>query len=155
MPERTDMSFLDQNGEKKEPPMQAAATHAARTRRPRALGRQGVVIELNSLARMRREQEDRPLRCLSSGYLSGECSCAATIPAAVVAAAWRRELAAGNGENRFFHFAWHGDVWLAFGLADGQTKGVYCPTHRAQRDARWAGCEAQHSAQPARAATGA
>lgn len=133
--------------------MYGPQSHMARTRRTRQIERPGVVVEMNSLARTRGRQEDRPMRCVSSGYMSGGCSCRAVIPAGVVEAAWARELEqAAAGENRFFHFAWQGEVWLAFGLADGQIRGVYCPTHRAERDARSAGCEAQDPAQPARVA---
>ncbi len=130
--------------------MHGQDAHTARTRRTRLAERPGVVVERNTLARTRGDQEDRPMRCVSSGYLSGGCSCPATIPAGVVTAAWARELdRAGDRESRFFNFAWQGAVWLAFGLADGQIRGVYCPTHRAERDARTAGCGAEESPQPA------
>lgn len=85
---------------------------------------------------MHQAQESR-LRCVSSGYLDGGCSCHETVPAAVVDAAWEREVAhVGSSEDRFFHFACQGEVWLAFGMASGEIRGVYCPTHRAARDAR-------------------
>jgi hypothetical protein len=78
---------------------------------------------------------DSPLRCVSSGYLSGGCSCRASIPSSVVTAAWGVERERGGARgDRFFHFAWRGDVWLAYGLASGRVRGVYCPTHRAERD---------------------
>jgi len=78
---------------------------------------------------------DPPLRCVSSGYLSDGCSCRLSIPSSVVTAAWRveRERGAVCGD-RLFHFAWRGEVWLAYGLRDGRVRGVYCPTHRAERD---------------------
>ena len=76
-----------------------------------------------------------PLQCVSSGYLSGGCSCPRTIPAAAVIAAWARELEKASGE-RFFHFAWGGGEWLAYGLPDGLVRGVYCPDHSAERDER-------------------
>lgn len=127
--------------------------HEARTRTLPRLARHGVVVEMNTLARLRLEHEDRPLRCVSSGYMSGGCSCHSVIPAGVVVAAWARELERSPARaDRFFRFAWHGEEWLAFGLADGRIRGVYCPTHRAERDARSAGCEARHPAQPAGAA---
>ncbi|MGO9489558.1 MAG: hypothetical protein ACLQBB_11080 [Solirubrobacteraceae bacterium] len=133
--------------------MYGQETHMARTRRTRQIERPRLVAEMNTLARLRGSQEDRPMRCVSSGYLSGGGSCPETIPAGVVEAAWARELdQAAARESRFFNFAWQGTVWLAFGLADGQIRGVYCPTHRAERDARTAGCEAEESAQPARVA---
>ena len=75
------------------------------------------------------------LQCVSSGYLSGGCSCPSTIPAVVVIAAWARELEKASGE-RFFHFAWGGGEWLAYGLPDGLVRGVYCPDHSAERDER-------------------
>jgi hypothetical protein len=75
------------------------------------------------------------LRCVSSGYLTGGCSCGCTIPANAVLAAWRRELEKAGGE-RFFHFAWGGGEWLAYGLEDGLVRGVYCPDHSAERDER-------------------
>jgi hypothetical protein len=78
---------------------------------------------------------DPPLRCVSSGYLSDGCSCRSSIPSSVVTAAWgvARERG-GVRVDRFFHFAWRGEVWLAYGLQDGHVRGVYCPTHRAERD---------------------
>jgi hypothetical protein len=77
---------------------------------------------------------DPPLRCVSSGYLSGGGSCRASIPSDLVIAAWgaeRERLREG-----FFQFAWRGEVWLAYGLPDGRVRGVYCPTHRAEREQR-------------------
>lgn len=80
---------------------------------------------------------DRPLRCVSSGYLSDGCSCSSSVPAHVVAAAWTRELERGGVPgDRLFRFAWHDGVWLAYGLRDGRVRGVYCPSHSAGRDER-------------------
>jgi hypothetical protein len=153
MPGKTDMSPLDNNGEHKEQEMRGTETHGSRTRPTRRLERHGVVIQMNTLSRLRVEHEDRPLRCVSSGYMSGGCSCRSIVPAGVVVAAWARELdRSPTPGDRFFRFAWHGEEWLAFGLSDGRIRGVYCPTHRAERDARSAGCEARHPEQPARAA---
>jgi hypothetical protein len=79
----------------------------------------------------------RPLRCVSSGYLSHGSSCPATIPTGVVAAAWARELTrTGVREDRFFHFSWCGGVWRAYGLHNGRIRGVYCPEHSAERHER-------------------
>jgi hypothetical protein len=75
------------------------------------------------------------LRCVSSGYLAGGCSCPCTIPADAVIAAWRRELEKAAGE-RFFHFTFGDGEWLAYGLEDGLVRGVYCPDHSAERDER-------------------
>jgi hypothetical protein len=83
----------------------------------------------------RASRRELPLQCVSSGYLSGGCTCPRTIPAAVVVAAWARELEKASGE-RFFHFAWDGGEWLAYGLSDGLVRGVYCPDHSAERDER-------------------
>jgi hypothetical protein len=89
-------------------------------------------IERHRSALSRREL---PLQCVSSGYLAGGCSCRRTIPADAVVAAWARELENAAGE-RFFHFAWGGGEWLAYGLEDGLVRGVYCPDHSAERDER-------------------
>ena len=84
--------------------------------------------------------------------MAGGCSCTRTIPASAAVAAWSAEQVRAAG-SRLFHFAWKGEVWLGFGLEDGSVRGVYCPSHRAQRDARSSGCEAQHYA-PAAARCG-
>jgi hypothetical protein len=136
--------------------MYGQQTHSARIRRYRQIARPGVVLGMNSLARARGLQEDRPMRCVSSGYLSGRCSCSSTIPAGVVEAAWANELERAEAcESRFFHCQWRGSVWLAAGLADGQIRGAHGPTHRAERDARSSGCEAEESMQPIRVAAAA
>jgi hypothetical protein len=77
-----------------------------------------------------------PLRCVWSGSVEG-CSCRSRIERDVVAAAWQRELdASGDREARFFHFVCDGGVWMAYGLADGEVRGVYCPSHNSQRAER-------------------
>jgi hypothetical protein len=88
---------------------------------------------------LRRDELERATRaesrCVSSG-LDG-CCCQQTISTDAVAAAWNRELEAGGvREDRFFHFIWEGGVWLAYGLASGDVRGVYCPSHNSQRAAR-------------------
>ena len=105
----------------------------------------GDVIDMSSRARTR-ELVEPPFQCVSSGYMSGGDSCPHRIPADVVRAAWESELARCPGKSRFFQFAWRGNTWLAFGREDGAIGGVYCPLHRAEREARFAGCEAQHYA---------
>jgi hypothetical protein len=81
--------------------------------------------------------DGRPLRCVWTNHPSHDRCCRERIPAAVVTAAWQRELERGHPRgDRFFHFAWRGGVWLAFGLLDGGVRGVYCPGHSAARDAR-------------------
>jgi hypothetical protein len=114
------------------------------------IDRQGVVISMQDHGGAGRG-ENRPLPCVSSGYMSGGGSCPHTIPAGPVEAAWAAELDRTACGSSFFYFRWRGQVWLAFGLADGQIRGVYCPTHRAERDARSVGCEAQHYASKAEA----
>lgn len=113
----------------------APRRRGARVERPRPV----------RLADSRRTPREHPreqhlgesLRCVSSGYLSDGCSCQATIPAAVVADAWTREQQlAGVRQDGFFHFAWRGGVWLAYGLGDGGVRGVYCPAHSAERAVR-------------------
>jgi hypothetical protein len=94
-----------------------------------------VVVPANDrCANVLRRKELR-LRCVSSGGPAGGCSCPRTISANTVVAAWARELEKDPGE-RFFHFAWDGGEWLAYGLADGLVRGVYCPDHSADRDER-------------------
>ena len=83
-----------------------------------------------------RKSTERPLRCVSSGYLSHGCSCRSAIPADVVEAAWAREWQSSGAQDGFFHFAWRGGVWLAYGSEDGHVRGVYCPEHRAEREER-------------------
>jgi hypothetical protein len=84
----------------------------------------------------RREALEPALRCVSSGYLTDGCSCRSRVPAAVASAAWRNELEQGRLCEGFFHFAWRGGVWLAYGLAGGRVRGVYCPAHRSEREQR-------------------
>lgn len=80
--------------------------------------------------------QELPLRCVWSDALGG-CSCDSRIPRAVVERAWKRELAAsGDHEARFFHLIHDGGVWQAYGLANGEVRGVYCPSHNSQRAAR-------------------
>jgi hypothetical protein len=76
------------------------------------------------------------LRCVSSGYLGDGCSCRSRVPANVASAAWRNELEQGRLCEGFFHFAWRGEVWLAYGLSSGRVRGVYCPAHRSEREQR-------------------
>jgi hypothetical protein len=76
------------------------------------------------------------LPCVSSSSPDG-CSCRSQIAKVVVAQAWARELeASGDSEARFFHFISDGGVWMAYGLADGNVRGVYCPAHNSQRAER-------------------
>ena len=77
-----------------------------------------------------------PLRCVWTSHPDHEHCCRARIPARTVADAWRRELELGRVCAGFFHFAWNGRVWRAYGLPDGSVRGVYCPTHRAEREER-------------------
>jgi hypothetical protein len=136
--------------------MYATQPNPARSRRIRPVPRTGAVVEMNGLARTRAGREDRPLRCVSSGYMAGGCSCQCTVPAAVAQAAWARELTLeGNEEDRLFHFAWRGEVWLAYGLAGGEIRGVYCPTHRAARETHAAGRRPRRLPLHAAAAVGA
>ena len=92
--------------------------------RPARASQLEAVTDMERRGNARSARRELPLRCVSSGYLSGGCSCPRTIPAAVVVAAWARELEHAAGE-RFFHFAWSGGEWLAYGLEDGLVRGVY------------------------------
>ncbi len=87
---------------------------------------------------------ERWLPCVSSGSPDG-CSCRSRIARDVVADAWARELeAGGDREARFFHLISDGGVWMAYGLADGNVRGVYCPSHNSQRAER--SCAARYRA---------
>lgn len=77
-----------------------------------------------------------PLQCVWTSHPDNIRGCQARVPARAVATAWRRELARGRTRAGFFHFAWRGQAWLAYGLPDGAVRGVYCPTHRAEREQR-------------------
>ena len=51
-------------------------------------------------------------------------------------ASWSRGQARGSRSlGGFFHFNWQGETWLAFGLGSGEVRGVFCPAHRAEREA--------------------
>ncbi len=116
--------------------MQNLHTHDSRSHASPSLERSGVVSEMNSLARARECREDRPLKCVASRHLSGDCSCEALVPAAVAEAAWARTQSLDDSHlDGFFNFTWRSESWLAFGLAGGEVRGVFCPTHRAEREA--------------------
>ena len=93
-------------------------------------------IEIAPLSGACAAVSELPLRCVWSGAGDG-CSCKARIEREVVMRAWRRELdASGDPEARFFHFIADGGVWMAYGMSDGQVRGVYCPSHNSQRAER-------------------
>ena len=87
------------------------------------------------------------LRCVWSSYPDHQHSCRERIPRSVIMAAWRHCTARDEVRDGFFQFTWHGEVWLAYGVADGDIRGVYCPTHCAQRATRTPQVEA-HQARP-------
>jgi hypothetical protein len=95
-----------------------------------------VVTELATRRIMRRNDSDPSLRCVSSGYMSDDGSCRTIIPTGVVTDAWASQQRAGVRGDRLFHFTWRGELWLAYGLKNGRIRGVYCPTHTAERDGR-------------------
>jgi hypothetical protein len=77
------------------------------------------------------------LRCGWTDSPANRVSCLSNIPKDVVTAAWRRELAwDGVRADRLFRFAWQNGIWLAYGLKDGDVRGVRCPSHRADHEAR-------------------
>jgi hypothetical protein len=94
------------------------------------------VTDLATRRIMRRDPSAPRLKCVSSGYLGDGCSCSTTIPTGVVTDAWAAQQRAGVRGDRLFHFTWRGEVWLAFGRRNGRVRGVYCPTHSAERDRR-------------------
>jgi hypothetical protein len=76
------------------------------------------------------------LRCVWSGAPGEEHSCRERIPRSVPMAAWMHGATRDGMQEGFFQLTWRGEVWLAYGVADGSIRGVYCPTHCAQRAAR-------------------
>lgn len=84
----------------------------------------------------RLESVDVLLKCVWSGFPGHERSCHSHIPASVVARAWQRETRLSGAEEGFFCFSWRSGVWLGYGLSDGEVRGVYCPTHCAERASR-------------------
>jgi hypothetical protein len=94
------------------------------------------VTDLAARRGMRRDPSAPRLKCVSSGYLADGHSCCETIPTGVVTDAWAAQQRAGVRGDRFFHFTWRGEVWLAFGRRNGRIRGVYCPTHSTERDLR-------------------
>jgi hypothetical protein len=89
-----------------------------------------------ALGVQRLKSVDEPLKCVWSGFPSHERSCRSRIPASVVVRAWHREMQTGGSKEGFFHFSWRSGVWLGYGLSDGGVRGVYCPTHCAERESR-------------------
>jgi hypothetical protein len=75
------------------------------------------------------------LRCVWSNHPDHTRDCRARIPADVVTRAWRRETEEYDTPEGFFYFSWNDAVWLAYGFRDGRVRGVYCPTHCAERTA--------------------
>jgi hypothetical protein len=94
---------------------------------------------------VRLEPVEEPLKCVWSGFPTYDRSCRSRIPASVVVKAWQREMQLKGAVEGFFNFSWRSGVWLGYGLEDGGVRGVYCPTHRSERDSR----ETQEEAPPA------
>ncbi len=76
------------------------------------------------------------LRCVCTSPDHGGQPCQSRVPVRVMREAWRRELRQGRAKGGFFRFAWNEEMWLGYGVADGNVRGAYCPTHAAQRDER-------------------
>lgn len=76
------------------------------------------------------------MRCVWTNHPQGGCNCEARISTGVVREVWRRELLERRVPEGFFRFLWDGGEWLGYGLPNGAVRGVYCPAHCAQRDAR-------------------
>jgi hypothetical protein len=79
--------------------------------------------------------EPAAVRCVWTAHLDGG-SCTRQVPRAVMQQAWRRELERAQGHAGFFQFRWQDEVWLGYGLADGQVRGAFCPAHRVEREQR-------------------
>src|SRR5271156_4640329 len=75
---------------------------------------------------------DRSLRCVWSSHPTYDRCCPSRVPAAIVNAAWRKELERGSQGEGFFHFSWRGGVWLAYGRSDGRVGGGDRFPHRAE-----------------------
>ncbi len=89
-----------------------------------------------SAARSAAPPSARSVRCVWTSHLQDGRSCGLHMPIEVVRAAWGRELERGRTREGFFHFSFRGEVWLGYGLPNGEVRGVYCPAHRAQREER-------------------
>lgn len=77
------------------------------------------------------------IKCVWSGRLGGEHDgCEARIPMTVVAQAWEQEVQRRAEAEGFFRFMWRGGTWLSYGCRDGSVRGVYCPSHCAEREDR-------------------
>ncbi|HUB36353.1 MAG TPA: hypothetical protein VL972_05970 [Solirubrobacteraceae bacterium] len=75
------------------------------------------------------------VRCVWRSHSHDGRSCGLRVPVEVMRGSWRQELERGRNGG-FFHFAWQGEVWLGYGMASGEVRGVYCPSHRAEREQR-------------------
>jgi hypothetical protein len=82
------------------------------------------------------EPTPEPLKCVWSGYPHNDRDCRSRIPASVVIKAWQREMQLKGTVEGFFNFTWRHGEWLAYGLRDGGVRGIYCPTHRSERESR-------------------
>ncbi len=82
------------------------------------------------------EPTPEPLKCVWSGYPHNDRDCRSRIPASVVIKAWQREMQLNGTVEGFFNFTWRHGEWLAYGLRDGGVRGIYCPTHRSERESR-------------------
>lgn len=80
--------------------------------------------------------DELPLQCVWTRQPTNDHRCKARVPSRRVAAAWRKELELRGSRAGFFQFEWRGERWLAYGLPGGEVRGVYCPTHRAEREQR-------------------
>jgi hypothetical protein len=89
------------------------------------------------------------MKCVWSGHPNYDRDCRARIPASVVVKAWHREMGRHGAVEGFFNFTWRHGMWLAYGLSDGGVRGVYCPTHRSERDSRGVQAEDPRTDQPA------
>jgi hypothetical protein len=77
-----------------------------------------------------------PLKCVWSGYPHYDRDCRSRIPASVVVKAWQRQMQLNGAVEGFFNFEWRHGIWLAYGSRDGSVRGIYCPTHRSERNSR-------------------
>jgi hypothetical protein len=95
------------------------------------------------------------LRCVWTSHPHSERRCGERVPMETMVKAWKAEKEGCDMSEGFFRFSWRGGVWLGYGLPDGRVRGVYCPTHTAERDARALPAKPSASPQAVRAAPAA
>lgn len=110
------------------PPRENARLRAADTAGETKVQLQGIVRQIKTAP--------EHLTCV----WSHDGGCNARIPASVMVKQWQNQIEQREEHEGFFHASWRGGVWMAYGVQNGEVRGVYCPTHAAERAGR-GGCE--------------